>query len=168
MKKEIDRIHRAWEKKFAILQQSLHALKDESFVRHTMQRQAAQLHQAAISYSSDAPLGITPTMQKHLASGGKKHPLPDIKSQRPTSPGADYISYTVSARSGRITNPFAFDEDQVMSDDDQDLPPGVEPLPSPPLREPTSDDVMHPAAAASRPSTTRSHVVILPVAQGDV
>ena len=30
---------------------SLHALKDESYLRQTMQRQAAQLHQASISYS---------------------------------------------------------------------------------------------------------------------
>lgn len=30
---------------------SLHALKDESYVRQTLQRQAATLHHAAISYA---------------------------------------------------------------------------------------------------------------------
>ena len=30
---------------------SLHALKDESFLRQTLQKQAAQLHQAAVSYA---------------------------------------------------------------------------------------------------------------------
>ena len=30
---------------------SLHALKDESYIRQTLQRQAAALHHAAVSYS---------------------------------------------------------------------------------------------------------------------
>ena len=30
---------------------SLHALKDESYIRQTLQRQAATLHHAAVSYS---------------------------------------------------------------------------------------------------------------------
>ena len=40
---------------------SLHALKDESYLRQTMQRQAAQLHQASISYAvSDVTPPIHP------------------------------------------------------------------------------------------------------------
>ena len=30
---------------------SLHALKDESYIRHTLQRQAASLHHAAVGYA---------------------------------------------------------------------------------------------------------------------
>ena len=30
---------------------SLHALKDESYLRQTLQKQSAQLHQASISYA---------------------------------------------------------------------------------------------------------------------
>merc|ERR1719239_717282 len=52
---EVEKAHRTWEKKFAILQQSMHALKDESYLRQTLQRQAAQLHHAAVSYSHDMP-----------------------------------------------------------------------------------------------------------------
>ncbi|KAL5007412.1 hypothetical protein ScPMuIL_016218 [Solemya velum] len=113
LKREIDRVQRMWEKKFAILQQSLHALKDESYLRQTMQRQAATLHQASVSYAVDTP------------------PLPDIsKGVKPTE--RDYISYTVSAPSGRGTGLFSVDENQVMSDNDQDLPSDVMPLPDPP------------------------------------
>ncbi|XP_048237169.1 uncharacterized protein C10orf67, mitochondrial-like isoform X3 [Haliotis rufescens] len=153
LKKEIERIHRTWEKKFAILQQSLHALKDESYLRHTMQRQAATLHQASVSYSVDTPVGIVPTK---TPVSSRKHPLPDIprsgKSQR--GGDKDYISYTVSAPSGRGTAMFSVDENQVMSDD-QDMPEDVVPLPGPPMRNPTDcgDD--------SRPST-QGHVVVLP------
>ncbi|CAH1788787.1 unnamed protein product [Owenia fusiformis] len=154
LKKEIERIHKTWEKKFAILQQSLHALKDESFLRQTMQRQAAQLHQASISYASDTPLGILPNGRSPRKS---QQPLPDIPRTPVKSPAGDrdYISYTVSAPSGRGTGLFSLDENQVMSDEDADLPPGMVPLPAPPSRKPTDcgDD--------SRPST-RSHVVVLP------
>ncbi|XP_071102638.1 uncharacterized protein C10orf67, mitochondrial-like [Haliotis cracherodii] len=156
LKKEIERIHRTWEKKFAILQQSLHALKDESYLRQTMQRQAATLHQASVSYSVDTPVGIVPTK---TPVSSRKHPLPDIprsgKSQRGGGAGdKDYISYTVSAPSGRGTAMFSVDENQVMSDD-QDMPEDVVPLPGPPMRNPTDcgDD--------SRPST-QGHVVVLP------
>ena len=34
-----------------VLHCSLHALKDESYLRQTLQRQAAQLHQASIAYA---------------------------------------------------------------------------------------------------------------------
>ena len=51
MKEEIERIHRMWEKKFSILQASMHALKDESYLRQTLQRQAATLHHASVSYA---------------------------------------------------------------------------------------------------------------------
>ncbi|XP_029442902.1 uncharacterized protein C10orf67, mitochondrial-like [Rhinatrema bivittatum] len=43
--------NRTWEKKFAILKQSLHAIKDEMFVRQTLQRQAANLNRVSISYA---------------------------------------------------------------------------------------------------------------------
>ncbi|ELU02583.1 hypothetical protein CAPTEDRAFT_220477 [Capitella teleta] len=111
LKKEIDRVHRTWEKKFAILQQSLHALKDESFIRQTMQRQAATLHHASISYAPNI-------------RGGKKDPQQEN----------DLISYTVSAQSGRATAVFSQDENQVMSDNEQYFPPDVVPLPGPPGR----------------------------------
>ncbi|XP_046580568.1 uncharacterized protein C10orf67, mitochondrial-like isoform X2 [Haliotis rubra] len=156
LKKEIERIHRTWEKKFAILQQSLHALKDESYLRQTMQRQAATLHQASVSYTVDTPVGIVPTK---TPVSSRKHPLPDIprsgKSQRGGGGGdKDYISYTVSAPSGRGTAMFSVDENQVMSDD-QDMPEDVVPLPAPPVRNPTD------CGENSRPST-QGHVVVLP------
>ena len=48
----------------------------------------------------------------------------------------DYISYTVSAPSGRGTAMFSVDENQVMSDGEQDdIPTDVQPLPDPPSRE---------------------------------
>ncbi|XP_067649451.1 uncharacterized protein C10orf67, mitochondrial-like isoform X2 [Haliotis asinina] len=161
LKKEIERIHKTWEKKFAILQQSLHALKDESYLRQTMQRQAATLHQASVSYTVDTPVGIVPTK---TPVSSRKHPLPDIprsgKSQRGGAGGGggggdkDYISYTVSAPSGRGTAMFSVDENQVMSDD-QDMPEDVVPLPAPPARNPTD------CGENSRPST-QGHVVVLP------
>ncbi|XP_052801106.1 uncharacterized protein C10orf67, mitochondrial-like [Mya arenaria] len=140
LKKEIERIHKTWEKKFAILQQSLHALKDESYIRQQLQRQAANLHHAAVSYSVDSPLGIHPTKNRSSV----KRPLPEIpKYSKPVNPGAtpggfadkDYISYTVSAPSGRGTAIFSADENQIMSETDrEDIPADVVPLPDRPTR----------------------------------
>lgn len=138
LKREIERIHRTWEKKFAILQQSLHALKDESYIRQQLQRQAANLHHAAVSYSADTPMGIHP---KHPSPN---RPLPGIpKYARPVNPNAppgapqekDYISYTVSAPSGRGTALFSAEENQIMSENDkEDIPADVIPLPERPAR----------------------------------
>ncbi|XP_060551764.1 uncharacterized protein C10orf67, mitochondrial-like isoform X1 [Ruditapes philippinarum] len=145
LKREIERIHRTWEKKFAILQQSLHALKDESYIRQQLQRQAANLHHAAVSYSADAPIGIHPS-SKHASP--TKRPLPDIpKYAKPINPNAtpgapqekDYISYTVSAPSGRGTAIFSTDENQIMSENDrEDIPADVVPLPERPARKSTT------------------------------
>ncbi|XP_071158869.1 uncharacterized protein C10orf67, mitochondrial-like isoform X10 [Mytilus edulis] len=148
LKREIERVHRTWEKKFAILQQSLHALKDESYIRQTLQRQAAALHHAAVSYAVDTPMGILPTSK--INSPIKKPVIPDIgrgRQQPPPQPSQgqplnvggvlgekDYISYTVSAPSGRGTAMFSVDENQVMSEGEDDLPVDVQPLPDPPSR----------------------------------
>ncbi|XP_076464127.1 uncharacterized protein LOC143296192 isoform X2 [Babylonia areolata] len=155
LKEEIDRIHRMWEKKFSILQASMHALKDESYLRQTLQRQAATLHTASVSYAADTPVGLTPKQ-----GSPQKKPLPEIRrSSRSMSrnPGdKDYISYTVSAPSGRATGAMSVEENQVMSDTEQDLPNDVLPIPEPPARHPQDC-----SAENSRPST-RSHIVVLP------
>ncbi|XP_052248307.1 uncharacterized protein C10orf67, mitochondrial-like isoform X5 [Dreissena polymorpha] len=165
LKKEIERIHKTWEKKFAILQQSLHALKDESYIRQQLQRQAANLHHAAVSYAVDAPIGITPS--KHHGSPTKR-PLPDIpkygKSIPPpgVTPGAlqekDYISYTVSAPSGRGTALFSAEENQIMSENDrEDIPSDVVPLPERPQRNTAVNSLQ------TKPiSVNKGHVIVVP------
>jgi hypothetical protein len=55
-------------------------------------------------------MGIAPTNQKPMSVVTPvKKPLPDInaKGHRVKSPSADYISYTVSAPSGRATTLFS-------------------------------------------------------------
>ncbi|XP_035827041.1 uncharacterized protein C10orf67, mitochondrial isoform X4 [Aplysia californica] len=157
---EVEKAHRTWEKKFAILQQSMHALKDESYLRQTLQRQAAQLHHAAVSYSTDMPSGVLPT--KAPASSPSKKPLPEIRRGSKTGNQAqerDYISYTVSAPSGRGTAMFSADENQIMSDNELDLlPPEMEPLPEQPSRKGKD------CGDQSRPST-QPHVVVLPTVE---
>ncbi|KAH9520199.1 hypothetical protein Btru_060252 [Bulinus truncatus] len=153
---ELEKTHLMWEKKFAILQQSMHALKDESYLRQTLQRQAAQLHHAAVSYSVDVPKGIMPTKE---FSPTTKKPLPDISKNSKRVDSAqerDCISYTVSAPSGRGTAMFSADENQIMCDNDLELMPSdVLQLPEPQLSQ--HQDCNN----ESRPST-HSHVLSLP------
>ncbi|XP_065896569.1 uncharacterized protein C10orf67, mitochondrial-like [Dysidea avara] len=48
---ELDRTNRAWEMKLTIMQRNFHAIKDEAFIRHSLQRQAATLHHATVGYA---------------------------------------------------------------------------------------------------------------------
>ncbi|XP_028395082.1 uncharacterized protein C10orf67, mitochondrial-like isoform X2 [Dendronephthya gigantea] len=58
LRKELDRVNKTWEMKVTILKQSIHALKDEAFLRATLQKQAARLHHASVTYASDGPVII--------------------------------------------------------------------------------------------------------------
>ncbi|KAK7011700.1 golgin subfamily A member 6-like protein 6 [Biomphalaria glabrata] len=155
LQSELEKTHLMWEKKFSILQQSMHALKDESYIRQTLQRQAAQLHQAAVSYSVDVPVVNMPT--KEFSPTNRK-PLPNINKHNKkgdSDQDKDCISYTISAPSGRGTAMFSVDENQIMSDTDLEfMPLDVFKLPEPMLiRQELNDN--------SRPSTA-SHVLSIP------
>ena len=77
LRKEIDKVHRMWEKKFQILQTSLHALKDEMFVRRYLEKQAAQLHTSAVAFmfgknalaQQDIPKQVDTTVRSKTMSG---------------------------------------------------------------------------------------------------
>ncbi|XP_033761819.1 uncharacterized protein C10orf67, mitochondrial-like isoform X2 [Pecten maximus] len=175
LKGEIEKVHKVWEKKFAILQQSMHALKDESYIRQTLQRQAATLHHASVSYAADTPVGIMATNKHATTTPMKKPIIPDISKktsgQTPNVQGAsadkDYISYTVSAPSGRGTAMMSVDEHQVMSEGEQELPSDIAPLPDPPVRKGRRSRQKHQPKedveeeVDSRP-TSQGHVVVVP------
>ncbi|XP_078056409.1 uncharacterized protein C10orf67, mitochondrial-like [Mustelus asterias] len=52
--KQLDRTNRMWEKKFAIMKQSYHAIKDEMYLRCSLQRQAPILHCAFARYTEQS------------------------------------------------------------------------------------------------------------------
>uniref|UniRef100_A0A3B4CQ38 DUF4709 domain-containing protein n=1 Tax=Pygocentrus nattereri TaxID=42514 RepID=A0A3B4CQ38_PYGNA len=56
LEKKIALTNEAWGKKFEILRQSFHAIKDEMFLRQSLQRQATSLHQASVNYTIHAPV----------------------------------------------------------------------------------------------------------------
>ncbi|XP_022086774.1 uncharacterized protein C10orf67, mitochondrial-like isoform X2 [Acanthaster planci] len=158
LKKELARTTRMWEKKFAILQKSLYALKDESFVRQTLQKQAATLHHASVSYAADTPLGILPSSQPTNTPRRQNPPLPGIgQMSKVRDPRLDLISpYTVSPPSGRGVELFSAAASQIVDNDEADEDSDVEgviPLPSPPPK--WKQD--------SRPSTS-GQVIVLPTA----
>lgn len=77
LQKELDRVNRTWEMKVTILQKTLHALKDESFLRTSLQRQAARLQQAAVVYASDGPAVIVTDRKDYTARPFRTLVLPD-------------------------------------------------------------------------------------------
>ncbi|XP_027626898.1 uncharacterized protein C10orf67 homolog, mitochondrial [Tupaia chinensis] len=59
-RKETERLNKNWEKKFFILRNSFHALKDEMFTRHTLFRQFAVLADTSFNYVKVKPLFVQP------------------------------------------------------------------------------------------------------------
>ncbi|XP_012870048.1 PREDICTED: uncharacterized protein C10orf67 homolog [Dipodomys ordii] len=55
-RKEADQINRNWERKFYVLRNSFHVLKDEMFTRHTLFRQFALLADSSFNYLIDNKL----------------------------------------------------------------------------------------------------------------
>lgn len=90
LQRELERVNKTWEMKVTILQQTLHALKDESFLRTSLQRQAARLQQAAVVYASDGPAvivserkGVPGRIFKTIERPGKaKETVPFTKADR--------------------------------------------------------------------------------------
>ncbi|XP_067907811.1 uncharacterized protein C10orf67 homolog, mitochondrial isoform X3 [Heterodontus francisci] len=58
LNKQLDRTNRMWEKKFAILKQSYHAIKDEMYLRCSLQRQVPTLHCAFTRYTVRDSVGF--------------------------------------------------------------------------------------------------------------
>ncbi|XP_014665472.1 PREDICTED: trichohyalin-like isoform X2 [Priapulus caudatus] len=136
LKSELKKTNYKWEKKCAILQQSIHALKDESYLRQSLHRQTTSIRYATVAYGyCDSPLGIVPSQPPIISS---KKPLPNISKTR--YPG-DHISCADNnvgpfvTDSGSISSLALTKGDQIMTEEElQDL--GVPLLPSPPIRDP--------------------------------
>ncbi|XP_067309771.1 uncharacterized protein C10orf67 homolog, mitochondrial isoform X3 [Pseudorasbora parva] len=76
LNKQLCMSNQVWEKKFEILRQSFHAIKDEMFLRQTLQRQEAILHNASVSFAMDAPCS---PQQKSPADDAFKRSYPNSK-----------------------------------------------------------------------------------------
>ncbi|KAJ8024918.1 hypothetical protein HOLleu_34972 [Holothuria leucospilota] len=159
LKKELARTTKMWEKKFAILQKSLYAIKDESYLRQTLQKQAAALHHVSVSYAADRPVGMVPASQSSTLPAKKSplQPLPGIV--RSMSRNQDVISpYTISPPPGRGVEVFSVAESQIMDANeyfDMDAE-GILPLPSPPPPAMRWEE--------SRPSTSQQMLAVTPTA----
>ncbi|KAM7176570.1 LOW QUALITY PROTEIN: uncharacterized protein C10orf67 homolog, mitochondrial [Macrochelys suwanniensis] len=85
LKNEVEQINRSWAKKFQILKKSLHAIKDEMFLRHALYRQAAAFNHASLNQTLAVPLYIeTGAREINERRGGlcfPFSPLPQIHSQ---------------------------------------------------------------------------------------
>ncbi|XP_051006825.1 uncharacterized protein C10orf67 homolog, mitochondrial [Acomys russatus] len=62
LKKETDNTNKNWERKFLILRNSFHILKDEMFTRHTLFRQFAMIADTSFNYVKVKPLYVHATM----------------------------------------------------------------------------------------------------------
>ncbi|KAM3929647.1 uncharacterized protein C10orf67 homolog, mitochondrial [Leptodactylus fuscus] len=135
LQKELERINKTWEKKFDILKQSFHAIKDEMFLRQSLHRQAMNLHRVSVSYMvpngshADVTLDAAPTdlpVRNNIFLPSM--PLPQIRAKPLAVTRTEFPSNLMEASDQDM---FPEDELQVVSDTEEDLG-GVLPLPPPP------------------------------------
>nr|CAB3228483.1 trichohyalin-like [Phallusia mammillata] len=129
LKMRLIKSQKQWEKKFAILRASLHALKDESYIRLQLQKQAATLKYASISYGPEGP-SQSPTNQQSPSAQGKAKPyLPSAKPLPTIKKGSKGFTAkrTNTIPSGIGTDPFSADEEEYEEVED-----GFVPLPPKP------------------------------------
>ncbi|XP_021469006.1 uncharacterized protein C10orf67 homolog, mitochondrial isoform X2 [Oncorhynchus mykiss] len=127
LQKQLFRCNGIWEKKFEILKASFHAIKDEMFLRQTLQRQAASLQHASVNYMMDSagsyqspvyngfkmPSSYAGTLLPNIGTGG-------FQKMDRTGEIMD-----ISVLSGRRTD---CSESQMESGDEEELC-GILPLP---------------------------------------
>ncbi|KAM9308120.1 uncharacterized protein C10orf67 homolog, mitochondrial [Gastrophryne carolinensis] len=126
LQRELDRLNKTWEKKFEILKQSFHAIKDEMFLRQSLHRQAMSLPRVSVSYMTDG------TLPNELPERNNFYlpslPLPQIGAKVTSTMPMMGISDHCQDTSQHF---YKDDELQVVSDTEDDFE-GVPPLPPPP------------------------------------
>ncbi|XP_078518555.1 uncharacterized protein C10orf67, mitochondrial-like [Lissotriton helveticus] len=130
LRNQLEQNNKIWEKKFAILRQSLHAIKDEMFLRQSLQRQAATLHRVAVTYAVEGPLGPSHAYG-HMDASGNGFPFPAFPLPGIGSQAGPQVERAVDVRPVSQGYSFHADELQVVSDNEEDLD-GAPLLPSPP------------------------------------
>ncbi|XP_063777662.1 uncharacterized protein C10orf67 homolog, mitochondrial [Pseudophryne corroboree] len=138
LQRELERINKTWEKKFDILKQSFHAMKDEMFLRQSLHRQAVNLHRVSVSYMTDG--AVCTDLPVRSNSYLPSLPLPQIgvkpsASMQLSELPANFLD--ASEQDG-----FTEDELQVVSDTEDDMV-GVPPLPPPPSDRMKENEVIN-------------------------
>nr|XP_058153833.1 uncharacterized protein C10orf67 homolog, mitochondrial [Dasypus novemcinctus] len=101
LQKEADRMNKSWEKKFIILRNSFHVLKDEMFTRHTLFRQFAMLADTSFNYSKVKPLFVQSKINlvDPGSSDSDRHSLP--MADKYADIVSDQLSINVSSKEKR-------------------------------------------------------------------
>ncbi|XP_071959250.1 uncharacterized protein [Antedon mediterranea] len=144
LQRELSRSIKSWEKKFTILQKSMYAIKDESYLRQTLQKQAATLHHASVQYSSDTHMGIVPAPQLPPNSPMKapSYPLPGIGRHGGNVVRDTTTPFTMSPPPNRGVDFFSTGESQIVEPDEETEidEMGILPLPTPPPQKWPTDN----------------------------
>lgn len=128
LKRELHRNNEEWEKKFDILKHSLHAIKDEMYLREKLKKQSSQLAYASVAYTMDQPPAIPlPAQQltqsidsnkfnqQETKSLLNKSVLPSINNN--TTSKDRQMSFTISVPS-RLSVQMENDEAQIIDDEE--------------------------------------------------
>eukprot|EP00116_Pleurobrachia_bachei_P001947 sb/3462209/ len=84
LNKELDRTTLIYEKKLSVLHNTMINLKNEVFMRNLLHRQAAQLHHATLTYSTDSPVSYMGSHEHGHKRFPERHaPLRSIHPNRP-------------------------------------------------------------------------------------
>ncbi|XP_049737583.1 uncharacterized protein C10orf67 homolog, mitochondrial [Elephas maximus indicus] len=91
-RKESERINKNWEKKFIVLRNSFHVLKDEMFTRHTLFRQFAVLADTSFNYTRVKPLFVQSSVNLTDATSSRSDINTYSRGSKFIDLGSDQIS----------------------------------------------------------------------------
>ncbi|XP_060103901.1 uncharacterized protein C10orf67 homolog, mitochondrial [Heteronotia binoei] len=129
---EIRQLSQAWELKFQILKRSLHAIKDEMFLRHSM-RQSSKFRHPTLAERGVHPLLIQHPLHKMGSSTLyiQRPPLPKIRSQEVAEmieEGSSGTKTPVTVEIPCVLEGASESEDEI--EEVEELPPPPSPLSS--------------------------------------
>ncbi|XP_069314949.1 uncharacterized protein C10orf67 homolog, mitochondrial [Eulemur rufifrons] len=97
-RREAERINRNWEKRFLILRNSFHVLKDEMFTRHTLYRQFAVLADTSFNYVKVKPLIVQSKVNLTSTASSSSDYHVSLIDPRYLDMGSDQVSFQIAAR----------------------------------------------------------------------
>ncbi|XP_052012595.1 uncharacterized protein C10orf67 homolog, mitochondrial [Apodemus sylvaticus] len=93
-KRDADQANKSWEKKFLILRNSFHVLKNEMFTRQTLHRQCAMTSDTSFNYIKVKPLYVRSTMSLGEPSSPPNVPHPSMTEPSYENTRVNQVSHT--------------------------------------------------------------------------
>nr|XP_048317129.1 uncharacterized protein C10orf67 homolog, mitochondrial [Myodes glareolus] len=104
IRKDADQINKNWERRFLILRNSFHVLKDEMFTRHTLFRQFAMMADTSFNYVKVKPVFVHSSINLTESSSATNAFQPTMMEHKFLDIPRDQVTFTRSPKATSLTS----------------------------------------------------------------